>query len=460
MMTPRQWLLFGYTLIGLVLLITACSQGGQTALPGSAAVQPDRSPNATPTSPVRQTETPKPTATGLAEAKADLTAATPTSLPGSTGRPQLPVSPTLPTPTFPPDLSLEPVLSGFDLPVFVTHSGEQPSGASRLFIVEKEGRIHLVENGTVQSTPFLDITDRVGSQRNEQGLLSVAFPPDFASSGLFYVNYTDKRGDTVIARYRLSAGDLRQADASSEQKVLQIQQPAANHNGGQLQFGPDGYLYIGTGDGGQAGDPWGNAQNPDALLGKMLRIDVARTEGYTIPSDNPLLDQPGTRPEIWATGLRNPWRFSFDRATGDLYIADVGQNLYEEVNYQPGASPGGENYGWDVMEASHCFEPSSGCDLKGLTLPVTEYEHNQGCSITGGYVYRGTGYPQMAGVYFFGDFCTGNIWGLRQTSSGEWQMALLLETDLTIASFGEDSAGEMYVVDYNSGTVYRLASSS
>jgi glucose/arabinose dehydrogenase len=459
-MISKKWLLFGYTLIGLVLLITACSQGGQTALPGSVAVQPDQSSNPTPTSPVGQTEPPKPTATGLAEVKADMTAATPTSLPGSTGTPQLPVSPTPPTPTFPPDLSLEPVLSGFDLPVFVTHSGEQPSGTSRLFIVEKEGHIHLVENGTAQPTPFLDITDRVGSQRNEQGLLSVAFPPDFASSGLFYVNYTDKRGDTAVARYRLSAGDLRQADASSEQKVLQIQQPAANHNGGQLQFGPDGYLYIGTGDGGQAGDPWGNAQNPDALLGKMLRIDVAETEGYTIPSNNPLLDQPGTRPEIWATGLRNPWRFSFDRATGDLYIADVGQNLYEEVNYQPGARPGGENYGWDVMEASHCFEPSSGCDLEGLTLPVAEYEHTQGCSITGGYVYRGTGYPQMAGVYFFGDFCTGNIWGLRQTSSGGWQMALLLETDLTIASFGEDSAGEMYVVDYNSGTVYRLVGSS
>jgi glucose/arabinose dehydrogenase len=415
--------------------------------------------NATPISPIGQTETPKPTPTGLNEVTANTTEATPTSLPGSTDTPQPPVSPTLPAPTFPPDISLEPILSGFDLPLFVTHSGEGSSGASRLFIVEKEGRIHLVENGAVQSTPFLDITDRVGSQRNEQGLLSVAFPPDFASSGLFYVNYTDRRGDTVVARYRLLAGDLRQADASSEQKILQIQQPAANHNGGQLQFGPDGYLYIGTGDGGQAGDPWGNAQNPDALLGKMLRIDVAETEGYTIPNDNPFPDKPGTRPEIWATGLRNPWRFSFDRATGDLYIADVGQNLYEEVNYQPNASPGGENYGWDVMEASHCFELSSGCDVEELTLPVAEYEHAQGCSITGGYVYKGTRYPQMAGVYFFGDFCTGNIWGLRQTSSGEWQMALLLGTDLNITSFGEDSAGEMYVVDYTNGTIYRLVGS-
>jgi glucose/arabinose dehydrogenase len=457
-MNSKKRLSFAYTLIGLVLLITACSPEGRTTLPGPVTVQPDQMANTTATSVIGPTETSKPTATAL-KVTAVTTEATPTSRPASTETPQRPASPTISAPIFPPAISLEPFLSGFDLPVFVTHSGEKLPGASPLFIVEKQGRIHMVENGTVQSTPFLDITDRVGSQRNEQGLLSVAFPPDFASSGLFYVNYTDRQGDTVVARYRLSAGDWRQADASSEQKILQIQQPAANHNGGQLQFGPDGYLYIGTGDGGQAGDPWGNAQNPDVLLGKMLRIDVAETEGYTIPSDNPFHDQPGTRPEVWATGLRNPWRFSFDRTTGDLYIADVGQNLYEEVDYQPRASTGGENYGWDVMEASHCFEPSSGCDREVLTLPVTEYEHAQGCSITGGYVYRGTRYPQLAGVYFFGDYCTGNIWGLRQTSSREWQMALLLETDLNITSFGEDSTGEIYVVGYNNGTIYRLIGS-
>jgi glucose/arabinose dehydrogenase len=204
-----------------------------------------------------------------------------------------------------------------------------------LFIVEKAERILLVENSVVQPTPLLDITDRVGSQRNEQGLLSVALPPDFATSGLFYVNYTDRRGDTVVARYGLMAGDPGQADPNSEQIILQIEQPAANHNGGQLKFGPDGYLYIGTGDGGQAGDPWGNAQNPNELLGKMLRIDVTGADTYEVPSDNPSLDQPSVRPKIWATGLRNPWRFSFDRATDDLYIADVGQNLFEEVHFQP-----------------------------------------------------------------------------------------------------------------------------
>jgi len=342
-------------------------------------------------------------------------------------------------------------------PVFVTHAGDEPPGASRLFIVEKAGRILVVENGSVQPRPFLDITDRVGSQNNEQGLLSIAFPPDFASGEVFYVNYTDRRGDTVIARYRLVAGESGQADPNSEQIILQIKQPAANHNGGQLQFGPDGYLYIGTGDGGQAGDPWGNAQNPGALLGKLLRIDVTRADTYEIPSDNPLLDQPGARPEIWATGVRNPWRFSFDRAAGDMYIADVGQNLYEEVNFQPAASRGGENYGWDIMEGNHCFEPASGCNPEGLTLPVVEYDHGpSGCSITGGYVYRGTDYPQMAGVYFYGDFCSGNIWGLRRTEAGAWETALLLETDLNISTFGEDAQGELYVASYNNGTVYRL----
>jgi glucose/arabinose dehydrogenase len=347
-------------------------------------------------------------------------------------------------------------LSGFQVPVYLTYAGQDGSQVSRLFVVEKAGRISLVENGVVQPTPFLDIADRVGSRGSEQGLLSVAFPPDFAASGLFYVDYTDLQGNTVIARYRLLAGDPRQGDPNSEQKILQIEQPAANHNGGQLQFGPDGYLYIGMGDGGGAGDPWGNAQNPGALLGKLLRIDVTGADTYTIPDSNPRLDQPGARPEIWAIGLRNPWRFSFDRVSHDLYIADVGQNLYEEVDFQPAASPGGENYGWNVMEGKHCFEPSAGCDTGGLVLPITEYDHGQGCSITGGYVYRGARYPEMAGVYFFGDYCSGIIWGLRQATGGEWQMAFLLDTNISISSFGEDSTGEIYVVSYREGTIYHL----
>jgi len=314
----------------------------------------------------------------------------------------------------------------------------------------------VIENGQISSTPLLDIMDRVGSRGNEQGLLSVALPPDFATSGVFYVNYTDRYGDTVVARYRLQKDDLYQADPNSEEIILRIEQPAANHNGGQLQFGPDGYLYIGMGDGGRAGDPWGNAQNPQVLLGKMLRIDVLSAGPYRIANDNPFVGRHDVRSEIWALGLRNPWRFSFDRLTGDLYIADVGQDRHEEVSFQPGGSPGGENYGWDVMEGGQCFEPATGCDPTGLVLPVAEYDHTWGCSITGGYVYRGARYPQMYGVYFFGDFCSGRIWGLWREPSDRWKTVLLLETEVNISSFGEDAAGELYVLGYGDGTIYRI----
>ena len=364
-----------------------------------------------------------------------------------------------PTPeqAFPPTIGLEPVLTGFKNPVYLTNAGETPPWSSRLLIVEKAGRIVAVENDHVQPAPFLDIVDRVGSGGSEQGLLSVAFPRDFDTSRVFYVNYTDSVGDTVIARYRLLDENPLQGDPTSEQKLLKIPQPADNHNGGQLQFGPDGYLYIGTGDGGRGGDPWGNAQNPKVLLGKMLRIDVVESDTYRIPQDNPFLDQTNVRSEIWALGLRNPWRFSFDRATGDLYIADVGQGSFEEVHFQPAYSTGGENYGWDILEGQHCFEPTRGCDSTGLITPVVEYTHDQGCSITGGYVYRGGRYPEMNGVYFFGDFCTGLIWGMRQAPSGAWESALLLDTDVTISSFGQDAAGEIYVLGFGDGTIYQLA---
>jgi glucose/arabinose dehydrogenase len=472
MITNRRFSCY-LVLIGLCVLVAACSPVASPTSPPGPMLSPSTplaratpastsSPSATPT-PVA-TPTPRPTA-GLAST-APVGHATPTApLVKSTWTPSvesLPTAASTPTPSlpnFPPAIALEPAFTGFQAPVYVTHAGEDSSGASRLFVVEKGGRIYLVEKGVVQPTPFLDITDRVGSEGSEQGLLSVAFPPDFTASGLFYVDYTDLRGDTVVARYRLLAGDARQADPNTEQKILQIEQPAANHNGGQLQFGPDGYLYIGMGDGGRAGDPWGNAQNPDVLLGKLLRISVTGTETYTVPDDNPFLGRPDARPEIWALGVRNPWRFAFDRATGDLYIADVGQNQYEEVDFQSAASPGGENYGWDLMEANHCFEPPVGCDTSGLVLPVAEYDHTQGCSITGGYVYRGTRYPQMAGVYFFSDFCSGNIWGLRRESSGEWKMALLLNTGVGISSFGEDAAGEIYVVGYRDGIIYHLVAS-
>lgn len=461
-MNLSRYFSLGLLLIGLVILLAACNQAGSTSPADSLTTQPTSSLGASPTPPPGDTASPEPTGSPTtppptATPMAELPATLPMSPPAGESTATIPPSPT--PPAFPPSIALEPVLGGFEAPVYLTHAGEGLSGGSRLYIVEKVGRIYLAENGVVQPTPFLDISARVGSQGSEQGLLSLAFPPDFGDSGLFYVNYTDLNGDTVVASYRRLAGNPGQGDPGSEQKILQIEQPAANHNGGQLQFGPDGYMYIGMGDGGRAGDPWGNAQNPEVLLGKLLRIDVSGTETYTVPDSNPLLGQPGARPEIWATGLRNPWRFSFDRATDDLYIADVGQNIYEEVDFQPAAGPGGQNYGWDIMEGNHCFEPQTGCDTGGLVPPAAEYDHSQGCSVTGGHVYRGTRYPQLTGVYFFGDFCSGNIWGLRREGSGQWQMALLLDTELSISSFGEDAAGEIYVIGYRDGNIYHLTAS-
>jgi glucose/arabinose dehydrogenase len=419
-------------LLASLLILAACAQ----------SVQPAQNTRPIPTAP--------PVA---ADSSTPLQPSSSTTLVHEEMLPLIQVTP--PTPTvvpFPSAITLEPVFSGFKRPVYVAHAGDP----SRLFVVEKMGRIWLIEDGQSQQALFLDISDRVGSTGSEQGLFSVAFPPDFATSGAFYVDYTDRRGDTVIARYRVLAEHPHQGDPASEQILLQIDQPAENHNGGQLQFGPDGYLYIGMGDGGRAGDPWGNAQNLNVLLGKLLRIDVTTSETYTIPPNNPFIGQSAARPEIWALGLRNPWRFSFDRATGDLFIADVGQNKYEEVDFQPANSSGGENYGWDRMEGTHCFEPATDCNPGGLVLPIAEYDHSLGCSITGGYVYRGTRYPQLVGIYLFGDYCSGRIWGLRREPSGEWRMELLLESQVQISSFGEDAAGEIYVVGYNDGAIYHV----
>ncbi len=282
----------------------------------------------------------------------------------------------------------------------------------------------------------------------------MAFEPEYATTGRFYVDYTRKNdGATVVERYQVSPSDPNIADKASASVVIVIQQPEANHNGGLVKFGPDGYLYVGMGDGGGQGDqhgPIGNGQNQKALLGKLLRLDVVNQATYTIPSSNPF----GT--EIWAYGLRNPWRYSFDRATGDLYIADVGQDTYEEVDFQPAASTGGENYGWRIMEGLHCYDPQTECDQSGLVLPVAEYSHDVGgCAITGGYVYRGTKYPALSGQYFFGDYCSGIIWSLQHVGD-QWQMTKRLESGTLITSFGEDVNGELYVVDQH-GVVNQLA---
>lgn len=343
-------------------------------------------------------------------------------------------------------ISLTPFTSGLTQPVAITHAGD---GSGRLFIVEQGGAVKIVRKGTVAPQPFLNITAVVRSG-GEQGLLGLAFPPNFAIRQNFYVNYTDRTGigNTVIARYDVG-GDPDRADQGSGKELLTIAQPFTNHNGGQLAFGPDNLLYIGSGDGGSGGDPLGNGQNVASLLGKILRLDVLSGPTAVIPPGNPFGN------EVWAYGLRNPWRFSFDRQTGDMYLADVGQNMREEIDFQPAGSGTGENYGWNIMEGSLCFLAPGICSSSGLVLPVAEYDHSAGdCSVTGGYVYRGSN-PSLRGTYLYGDFCSGRIWGLRRNGN-LWENRLLLDSALLISTFGEDEAGELYVADYGTGAVYRI----
>jgi len=353
---------------------------------------------------------------------------------------------------------LTSIASGLTNPIYVTYA---PDGSGRLFIVEQIGRIRIYKDGKVLPTPFLDIRSLVVAG-GERGLLSVAFHPDFASNGMFVVDYTRSSsssagvGDTVIARYHATPNsDV--ADRSSAQVLLTINQPQANHNGGLVKYGPDGMLYIGMGDGGAGGDigpghaPLGNGQSLTTLLGKLLRINVGPTGPYTIPADNPKLGT-NARREIWAYGLRNPWRFSFDRDTGDLYIGDVGQGMWEEVDYQPAGSKGGQNYGWPVYEGRVTYR---GGPAGHYTFPEAVYSHaGAWCSITGGYVYRGTQISAMRGFYVFGDYCTGMMWTLAKVRA-KWYMSPLVDTSLLISSFGEDANGELYVTSLN-GSVYRF----
>ena len=350
---------------------------------------------------------------------------------------------------------LQEIALGLEDPVYLTHAGD---GSGRLFIVEQAGRIRVLQDGALRKTPFLDIA-RVIKSGGERGLLSIAFHPEFAETGFLYLNYTERDGDTVVARYSVSAEPDR-ADPGSALRIISIDQPFSNHNGGQLQFGPDGYLYVGMGDGGWAGDPGNRAQNPRSLLGKMLRLDVDAAGGYAIPPDNPFAATTGAAPEIWALGLRNPWRFSFDRLTGDLYIGDVGQNKWEEIDFQPAVSQGGENYGWRIVEGAHCFNPATACARERLTAPAYEYSQSEGCSVTGGYVYRGPTLAELAGTYFFADYCAGTIWGLARDAGGAWARTTILETGFSVSSFGEDEAGELYVLDYSGGRVLQFVAGS
>lgn len=349
-----------------------------------------------------------------------------------------------------PVFALGEKIADLDKPTSITHARD---GSRRLFITEQAGRIVIVRNNVQLREPFLDIRDRV-SCCGERGLLSAAFPPSFQKNGFFYADYTNRSGDSVIARFSVTR-DPDLADRASEEIILTIRQPFANHNGGQLAFGPDGYLYIGMGDGGSGGDPYGNGQRLDTLLGKMLRIDVeSAVKPYGIPASNPFAGKKGALPEIWATGLRNPWRFSFDRKNGGLFIADVGQNKYEEVNFQPPSSKGGENYGWNSMEGLHCFKART-CDTGGLVPPVVEYSHDAGCSVTGGMVYRGKAFPPLDGAYLYGDYCSGRIWGLKRNGE-QWAAKELAHTKLSISAFGDDEAGELYVAGYDEGGIYRV----
>lgn len=341
------------------------------------------------------------------------------------------------------------VADGFNTPVGIANAGD---GSGRLFILEQPGVIRILQGGAILAEPFLDISRQVGCC-GERGLLGLAFHPRYVDNGWFFVNYTDLDGNTVIARFRVPPDNPNRADPKSEQRLMYIRQPYPNHNGGAVVFGPDGNLYLGLGDGGSGGDPQGNGQSTSTLLGKILRINVDAAESYAIPADNPFVNGGGLN-EIWAYGLRNPWRLSFDPLTWDLYIADVGQNAWEEINFLAAGSPAAANFGWNYREGAHPYQGSPPASLN-LIDPVAEYSHHQGCSVTGGVVYRGTALPAWQGVYLYGDYCSGKVWGLARNSLGAWLNGLLFETGATITSFGVDESGEVYLVDY-SGGIFRL----
>ena len=436
----RSTLILGSFILG-VFSLAACSPAAEPTIPAASPVvrvlpSPEVNPSLEPAPTEIIVEQPTPTLTATP-------APTPLPSPTATAAPVSAIS-------FPnPDLYVwAPVADGLGAPVGFAHAGDE-----RLFILERSGRIRILQDGVLETDPYLDISDRVGAG-GERGLLGLAFHPRYLDTGAFYVNYTDRNGDTHISQFTVRADNPDQADPTSEKLLIFVEQPFPNHNGGALAFGPDGFLYIGLGDGGSGGDPLGNGQSLDTLLGKVLRIDVDQGDPYAIPDENPLASG-GGRPEIWAYGLRNPWRFAFDRQTGDLYIGDVGQSQHEEIDFQPAASQGGENYGWNILEGTACYGSDS-CQTDGLTPPVFTYTHAVGgCSVTGGVVYRGSALPEWQGVYLFGDYCSGIVGGLLPAAN--WQQAWLFPGLGNISSFGEDASGEVYLADL-SGTIYQFVS--
>ncbi len=344
-------------------------------------------------------------------------------------------------------ITFEPVITNLVRPLYVTHAGD---GSERLFVVEQRGRINMWDGDALSI--FMDISNLISQEAlsngyTERGLLGLAFHPDYAENGTFFVNYTDLNGNTAIARYQVSADDLNVADTNSAEVIFTTNQPYANHNGGHMAFDADGYLYVALGDGGSAGDPLDAGQNPDLLLGTIMRLDVDTETGYAIPDNNPFVGAERGANEVWSYGWRNPWRFSFDRATDDMYIGDVGQNQWEEINFEAADTTGGLNYGWKFFEATRVYQ--GGGNQAETVIPFTEYNHANGnCSVTGGYVYRGEALTDWNGVYFYGDYCSGQLWTAYRTDAETWVSDTLVDTNFTISSFGEDEAGELYIVNY------------
>jgi glucose/arabinose dehydrogenase len=357
-------------------------------------------------------------------------------------------------------VSLEPFAKGLDAPLAIANAGD---GSGRLFVAEQGGQIRIIRTDKLASAPFLDISDEITSG-GERGLLGVAFAPGYPDDPHVFVDYTDRQGDTQVSSFIVSADDPDRLDPSSETRILHVKQPFANHNGGALVFDPSGMLLVSLGDGGSEGDPQGNGQSPATLLGKILRIDVSGSNAdhpYAIPPDNPdAAGGDGRRPEIWLTGLRNPWRMSFDRVTGDLWIGDVGQDLREEIDVQRAETPAGTNFGWNRMEGSHCFEPAQGCEDAALTGPVTDYGHDLGCTVIGGGVYRGGAQPALVGGYLFGDYCSGRIWAIDPARGGYRKPTVVGESGRNLSAFGEDEAGELYAADISGGAVLRVVATT
>jgi glucose/arabinose dehydrogenase len=367
-----------------------------------------------------------------------------------------------PTGSFDPSavsVTLEPFVSGLAHPLAIVHAGD---GSGRLFVAEQGGAIRVVRDGRLVARPFVDVAAKISSG-GERGLLGVAFAPDYPKDPRVFLDYTDRDGNTVVSSLRMDPSDPDRLDPATEIPILHVEQPFPNHNGGALAFTPDGFLLVSLGDGGSGGDPRGNGQSSDALLGKILRLDVRDSSAdhpYAIPPDNPFASGSRGRPEIWLTGLRNPWRLSFDRATGDLWIGDVGQGDWEEIDVQRAGAPGGTNVGWNRMEGAHCFQPAQGCERPGLTPPVTEYGHDQGCTVIGGYVERSSTPSPLTGGYLFGDYCSGRLWAIDPASDGPVDPTVVGESGANLSAFGEDESGALYAADIAGGDILRVAATA